>query len=49
MKVLRNFNMDKSKSVSTLLRAHFRLTSTTKKEIKEQHDYMKSVPYKSIV
>lgn len=49
MKFLGNFNMEKCKSVSTPLGAHFRLSSATEKELKEQNDYMKTVPYQSAV
>lgn len=48
-KVLGNYNMEKSKSVSTPLGAHFRLSSATEKELKEHEVYMKDVPYQSAV
>ena len=47
MKFLGNFNMDKAKSVSTPLGAHFRLSSTTEKEIKEEDEYMRNISYQS--
>lgn len=49
MRLLGNFNMDKCKSVSTPLGAHFRLSSATEKEIKKESSYMKDVPYQSAV
>lgn len=48
-KVLGNFSMEKSKSVSTPLGAHFRLSSATEKELKDQEFHMRDVPYQSAV
>lgn len=41
--------MEKSKSVSTRLGAHFRLSSATEKEVREQEVYMRDIPYQSAV
>ncbi|KAL0793897.1 hypothetical protein Bca101_065274 [Brassica carinata] len=49
MKFLGNYSMDKAKSVSTPFGAHFRLSSATEREIREQGDSMRDVPYQSAV
>ena len=49
MKFLGNFNKEKAKSVSTPLGAHFRLSSATEKEIKEEGEYMRNISYQSAV
>ena len=48
-KVLRRFNMQNAKPVTTPLAAHFRLSSTLCPQLDEEVDYMSRVPYSSVV
>ena len=48
-KVLRRFNMQNAKLVTTPLAAHFKLSSTLCPQLDEEVDYMSRVPYSSVV
>ena len=48
-KVLRRFNMQNAKPVTTPLRAHFRLSSIPSLQSNEEVDYKSKVPYSSVV
>ena len=48
-KVLYRFNMQNAKPVSTLLAAHFRLSSALSPQSDDEIDYMSRVPYSSAV
>lgn len=48
-KVLKAFQMDKSKPVKTPMGVHFKLKSATDKELREQWEVMKYVPYANAV
>ena len=48
-KVLRRFNMQNAKPVTTPLAAHFRLSSALCPQSDEEVDYMSRVPYSSVV
>lgn len=49
LKVLDTFKIDQCKSVQTPLGAHFKLRAATEKDLKEQEEDMKTVPYASAV
>lgn len=49
MKVLDTFKLDQCNSVQTPLGVHFKLRAATEKDLKEQEEEMKSVPYASAV
>jgi hypothetical protein len=48
-KVLRHFNMQNSKPVSTLIALHFKLSSSQSPRIDSDFDYMSKVQYSSFV
>lgn len=48
-KVLKLFQMEQAKSVKTPLGAHFNLKSATEDELKDQEEFMRSVPYANAV
>ncbi|KAL9292922.1 putative RNA-directed DNA polymerase [Arabidopsis thaliana] len=48
-KVLRSFQMDNAKPVSTPLGIHFKLKAATDKEYEEQFERMKIVPYANTI
>ena len=48
-KVLGKFEMDQCKSVATPLGGHFSLKAATNKELQDQEEYMKKVPYQNAV
>lgn len=48
-KVLKTFQMDKSKPVKTPTGIHFKLKSATEEELRVQWETMKSVPYANAV
>uniref|UniRef100_A0A1J3IJ96 Retrovirus-related Pol polyprotein from transposon TNT 1-94 n=1 Tax=Noccaea caerulescens TaxID=107243 RepID=A0A1J3IJ96_NOCCA len=48
-KVLGNFGMDQSKPVVTPMGVHFKLQSATDKEVQDQFEEMKKIPYQSAV
>lgn len=48
-KVLKLFQMDKSKLVKTSIGIHFKLKSATDKELRKQSEAMKHVPYANVV
>ena len=48
-RVLRKFNMQNAKPVTTPLSAHFRLSSALCPQSNEEVDYMSRVPYSSVV
>ncbi|KAG6689840.1 hypothetical protein I3842_11G194500 [Carya illinoinensis] len=48
-KVLRRFNMDKAKPVSTPLASHFRLTKDQSPKMEEEQECMNRIPYASAI
>nr|CAN68815.1 hypothetical protein VITISV_001087 [Vitis vinifera] len=48
-KVLRRFNMNKAKSVSTPLGSHFKLSKEQSPKTKEERDHMSKMPYASAI
>ena len=48
-KVFHRFNMQNAKPITTLLAAHFRLSSALCPLLDEEVDYMSRVPYSSVV
>ena len=47
-KVIRRFNMQNAKPVTTPLAAHFKFSSTLCPQLNEEVDYMYRVPYSSM-
>ena len=48
-KVLRRFNMNKAKSVSTPLGSHFKLSKEQSPKTEEERDHLSKVPYASAI